>query len=216
MSACEPVYCEDLKTCSCALNVGLSRDSTVAQLLPKTIRTLSKLPQLHRTVLAARRIKLAIRRKARGPNRAVMPLIRLQLLLLLKVPKPNPRVVLVATASNEAVLSLMQSHARQLIRRLDALDERARREAVEEVGAVSSCYAQCAVRGGIIQLARAHCALDGVLANRALCAQVPPPNHLIFGGGDNDVGVRRPYYRLDAARVNARANLEAGRRVALR
>lgn len=77
------------------------------QLLPQTVRSSCKLPELDCTVLAARRIELSVRRKARRPNGSMVSLVRLKLLLFIKIPDPNPRIVLIATTSDKLALAIV-------------------------------------------------------------------------------------------------------------
>lgn len=141
----------------------------------------------------------------------MVPLVRLKLLFLVKVPNSDPSVVLVATTSDKLPFSIVERYTSELIWSFDALDERTRRQAIEKVGAVPSSYAQDAVRGGVTQLARSHGALYRVLSNCSFLSQVPPSDLLVLGCCHYDVRVGRPHYRLDATGVNTCADFKACR-----
>lgn len=179
------VYRSILAVAKCPYNGMLVNQ----HLPPQAVRAVGELPKLHSSILTTRSIQLSIWRKACRPDRTVVTLVGLELLLLVKVPHPDPSVVLVATTSNEPALSAVEGNTGQLIRRLNALDQRCRRAAVEEVDAFSSGHAQHTVGRGVIQLAGADIALDGVFANGGLLAQIPPANLLVFCRGNENVGV---------------------------
>jgi hypothetical protein len=155
-------------------------------------------------------------------------LVHIELLLLVEVVHPHPRVG--RAAGDEAALSAVQRDAGDLVGGLDAFDEAARVEAVEEVGAVAGGDAEdaaCATAsttatatvvaaavGGRegVELAAADGAVEVVLGDGRARAQVPPADHPVVGGGDEDVEVGAPDDGLDGAAVDARADFVAGGR----
>ena len=111
----------------------------------------------------------------------------------------------------------MQRHAGDLVRRLDALDQRRRLHAVEEVYAVTCGHIQHAATHAtafarrVVQLAGPDCAFDGELADCGPGPQIPPPDPLVFGGGNQDVAVGSPHDGFDCAAVDTGPDLVTGR-----
>ena len=158
-----------------------------------------------------------------------MALVHIKLLFLVKVVHPYPGIG--RAARDEAALSAVQRDAGDLVGGLDAFDEAARVEAVEEVGAVAGGDAEdaaCATASAVaaatatvaaaaveregVELAAADGAVEVVLGDGRARAQVPPADHLVVGGGDEDVEVGAPDDGLDGAAVDARADFVAGGR----
>ena len=142
-----------------------------------------------------------------------MALVHVQLLLLVEIVHAHPRIA--GPARDEAALFAVQRDAGHLVGGLDALDEAARVEAVEEVGAVTRRDAQDAGAGAAfgrkgVEFATADNTLKVVFADGRARAQVPPADFLVVGGGDEDVEVRAPDDGLDGAAVDARADFIAG------
>lgn len=211
--------------------------SNLSSIPPQPIASTGVIPQLDRAVLATRGIQLAVWAKGNTPYWPVMPLAHLQLLLRVEVPHAHVRVT--RPARHKAPLRRMYRHARDLVRRLDRLEQRRGLGAVEEVHALTGRDAERTGAGIAdgrtrniaaghvpvverrpgrgcggqleVQLACADCAFHCVLADRALCPQVPPPDLLVVGGRDEDVAIGGPDNTLDGALVHTCADF-VGRR----
>ena len=135
-----------------------------------------------------------------------MSLPGLQLPLALQIPHMDPRVR--TTARHKPPLLAIDRHARRLMRRLDALEQRARRRAREKVDVLAGRHTNDAPGGTTdVELAGGGWRDDFVARDAGLGAQVPPADFLVFGGGDEDVGVARPDDTFDGAEVFAGADL---------
>lgn len=143
-----------------------------------------------------------------------MALVHVELLLLVEVVDPDPGIG--RAAGDEAALLAVQRDAGDFVRRLDAFDEAAGLEAVEEVGAVAGRDAEDAATAAAVgregvELAAADDAFEVVFVDGRARAQVPPADLLVVGGGDEDVEVGAPDDGFDGAAVDARADFVAGR-----
>lgn len=143
----------------------------------------------------------------------MVALVHIELLLVVEIIDPHPRIA--RAARDEATLFAVQRNAGDFVGGLDAFDEAARVEAVEEVGAVAGRDAEDAAAGAAfgregVELAAADAAFEVVVADGRARAQVPPADLLVVGGGDEDVQVGAPDDGFDGAAVDARADFVAG------
>ena len=174
---------------------------------PQPVRFGAEFPQLHGAVLTSGSIKLPIRRKADAPNRPVMALVHLHLLLPIKIVNPHPRIP--RAARDEFSLLRMQRHARNLRLEFDRLEQLAGGSTGKEVGVFAGGDGEGGGAAERVELTAADGGGEGVRMDGGAGAEVPPADGAIVAGGDEDVEVRAPHDGFDGALVDAGADFVA-------